>query len=382
MWRTGKSFLLNSLLGLNGKPGSFVVGNTVNACTKGLWLWGAPVTLGDGLTVLFVDSEGLGSTSRTQTEDCQIFSLAILLSSFFIWNSRGVIDGNALEDFALVVNLTKHIHVRSSAESAASPASGDQAALPVDFLHGRSRGGHDLTTLADHFPSFLWVVRDFTLRLERNGREIDDRQYLDEALKPQKEAPKKNSSRNEIRKLLSTFFKARDCVTLVRPAEDESMLRNLAAQPLDNLRPEFVKGLKILKKKVFGALRPKTLNGRLMSGPMLATLAQTYSEALNSGGVPTISTAWDRVLQNQAAESVARAAEVYMEHASWRFGLPASALLRLCAAVASAVHAGDEACTAELVHLDACKLPFEAADFEAVHVQARRAAISIFNGEL
>jgi hypothetical protein len=103
--------LLNSLLSLNGKKSAFVVGNTVNACTKGLWIWGGacyrrqqqqwsrsfacaePVELEDGMKVLFLDSEGLGSTSRTQTEDCQIFSLAILLSSLFIWNSRGVIDG-------------------------------------------------------------------------------------------------------------------------------------------------------------------------------------------------------------------------------------------------------------------------------------------------
>jgi hypothetical protein len=145
LWRTGKSFLLNSLLGLNGQPESFVVGNSVHACTKGLWIWGAPVTLEDGLTVVFVDSEGLGSTSRTATEDVQIFVLAILLSSFFIWNSRGTIDGNALEDFGLIVNISKKISVGS----------------------GSSGEG-----LAEHFPQFLWVVRDFTLRLERNGRKM------------------------------------------------------------------------------------------------------------------------------------------------------------------------------------------------------------------
>lgn len=144
LWRTGKSFLLNSLLGLNGQPESFVVGNSVNACTKGLWIWGAPVVLEDGLTVVFVDSEGLGSTARTATEDVQIFSLAILLSSFFIWNSRGTIDGNALDDFGLIVNISKRISVSSSGD-------GD---------------------LAGHFPAFLWVVRDFTLRLERNGRKM------------------------------------------------------------------------------------------------------------------------------------------------------------------------------------------------------------------
>ncbi|CAM9447481.1 unnamed protein product, partial [Heterosigma akashiwo] len=108
----GKSFLLNQLLGV--QDSGFVVGPTINACTKGIWLWGEPIVLEDGLNVVFMDTEGLGSTSRSQTEDVNIFSLALLLSSYFIWNSRGVIDGNALEDFGLVVNITKHIHVRSN----------------------------------------------------------------------------------------------------------------------------------------------------------------------------------------------------------------------------------------------------------------------------
>ena len=377
MWRTGKSFLLNSLLGLNGKTDSFVVGNTVNACTKGLWLWGEPVTLDDGLTVLFVDSEGLGSTSRTQTEDCQIFSLAILLSSFFIWNSRGVIDGNALEDFALVVNLTKHIHIRSTAGK--GEGSTHLANVNINQHMGT---GHELSTLAEHFPSFLWVVRDFTLRLERNGREIDDRQYLDEALKPQKDVQKNGSSRNEIRKLLTTFFKSRDCLTLVRPAEDEAMLRNLSAQPLESLRPEFVKRLKILKTKVFGALRPKILNGRLMSGAMLATLAQTYAEALNSGGVPTISTAWDRVLENQASESVARAAELYEEYTSKRFGMDGTMLTRICKALPDHLTGGDSSTISVELDPANCSLPLETTELDAVHVEAKQAAVHLFEGPI
>ena len=44
---------------------------------------------------------------------------------------------------------------------------------------------------------------------------------------------------------------------------------------------------------------------------MLATLAKTYADALNAGGVPTISTAWDRVLQSQAAEAVSKCLEDY-----------------------------------------------------------------------
>lgn len=278
--------------------------------------------------MLFVDTEGLGSTSRTQTEDSQIFSLALLLSSMFVWNSRGVIDGNALEDFALVVNLTKHIHVRSNAASKAVAKADTSKSSSSSLEKGKARfvasssgglgsGGsgsgrqHELEALADHFPSFMWVVRDFTLRLEDGGRKINDRQYLENALKPQQSFTSEAASRNQIRTLLSSFFRERDCVTLVRPAEDEATLRNLKNVPLEQLRPEFQAGLKTLKNKLYAALRPKAVNGRALTGAMLATLAQTYVEALNSGGVPTISTAWDRVLQSQAAEAVAKALEAY-----------------------------------------------------------------------
>ncbi|MDR3738425.1 MAG: hypothetical protein P4L40_05335, partial [Terracidiphilus sp.] len=56
----------------------------------------------------------LGSTVRGASYDSRVFALAILLSSTFIYNSTGVIDGDALARLSLVVNLTKHIHVRSS----------------------------------------------------------------------------------------------------------------------------------------------------------------------------------------------------------------------------------------------------------------------------
>lgn len=52
LWRTGKSYLLNHFSGAAEKrDGGFQVGATVNACTKGLWLWGTPVKLEDGMTV-------------------------------------------------------------------------------------------------------------------------------------------------------------------------------------------------------------------------------------------------------------------------------------------------------------------------------------------
>jgi hypothetical protein len=95
LYRTGKSFLLNRLL---GSQKGFDIGPTVNPCTKGLWIWGKPLQLAPDYYCILLDTEGLGSTQRSARCDLQIFSLCILLSSFFIYNSMGAIDEQAIDD--------------------------------------------------------------------------------------------------------------------------------------------------------------------------------------------------------------------------------------------------------------------------------------------
>jgi len=116
MYRTGKSYLLNRML-LNRSNG-FGVGGTVNAHTKGLWLWNKPIigcTHDDKpVNVLLVDSEGIGAIDESQNHDNKIFALTILISSMFIYNSVGSIDENAIQNLSLVVNLTKNIHVKAN----------------------------------------------------------------------------------------------------------------------------------------------------------------------------------------------------------------------------------------------------------------------------
>ena len=91
LYRTGKSYLLNLLTKSTAtEKGGFAVGSTVNACTKGIWIWSEPAYDEEkDIYVYYMDTEGLGSTSRSETHDSRIFALSILLSSFFIYNSRG-----------------------------------------------------------------------------------------------------------------------------------------------------------------------------------------------------------------------------------------------------------------------------------------------------
>jgi hypothetical protein len=40
-YRTGKSFLLNKLMGLKGR--GFKVSSSTDACTEGIWMWSRPI---------------------------------------------------------------------------------------------------------------------------------------------------------------------------------------------------------------------------------------------------------------------------------------------------------------------------------------------------
>ena len=66
-YRTGKSFLLNRVI-LSKINEGFGVGPTINPCTKGLWVWGEPIRGkardGSDLTIIVVDSEGIGSPNE------------------------------------------------------------------------------------------------------------------------------------------------------------------------------------------------------------------------------------------------------------------------------------------------------------------------------
>ena len=97
---------------LNRNSG-FGVGPTINPCTKGLWIWKKPLigqdSNGNPINILVIDSEGMGALDEDTNHDSKIFSLALLLSSYFIYNSVGSIDENAIENLSLIIHLTKNI---------------------------------------------------------------------------------------------------------------------------------------------------------------------------------------------------------------------------------------------------------------------------------
>ena len=71
---------------------------------KGIWIGRKviehPLRSGENVTVVFLDSEGIGSTDSKDTTDAtdnQIFTLSVLISSLLIYNSKNVPNNTDLE---------------------------------------------------------------------------------------------------------------------------------------------------------------------------------------------------------------------------------------------------------------------------------------------
>ncbi|KDO77712.1 hypothetical protein CISIN_1g001482mg [Citrus sinensis] len=287
--RQGKSFILNQLL---GRSSGFQVASTHRPCTKGLWLWSAPLkrTALDGTeyNLLLLDSEGIDAYDQTGTYSTQIFSLAVLLSSMFIYNQMGGIDESAIDRLSLVTQMTKHIRIRASG------------------------GKTTPSELGQFSPIFVWLLRDFYLDLVEDNRKITPRDYLEIALRPVQGSGRDIAAKNEIRDSIRALFPDRECFTLVRPLSNENELQRLDQISLDRLRPEFRAGLDALTKFVFERTRPKQVGATVLTGPVLIGITESYLDAINNGAVPTISSSWQSVEEAECRRAYDSATETYM----------------------------------------------------------------------
>ena len=279
-YRSGKSFLMNRLFGVgasSGKGTGFEVGHTVQSCTKGIWCCFGADTSGAGETgtvTVVLDTEGLAAVDRSAHFDDKVFTLAALLASQLVYNTVGSLSEKSIQQLAFVGTLCRKISEK---------ATGDGCARGMVF------------------PALTWVLRDFTLRLEgSDGRPISSDTYLERQLADHQGYDSKTAQRNRTCAALRRFFPNRRCVTLVRPAEDEKTLQNLATVPPERLRPEFLEQVAVLRKTLLDQVPAKTHAGCALNGAGLVALLRSYVVAINSGGVPAVAGAWEAAVKAQS----------------------------------------------------------------------------------
>lgn len=269
-YRTGKSFFINRVL-LNKQNGQgFSVGPTINPCTKGLWIWKDPLehqnpNISKDIKVLLIDSEGFGGMDQNLSHNSRIGLFSLLLSSYFIYNSLGIIDENSLNSLSLIVSLGQEI------------------------LKNEEN--------ASIFPTFMWILRDFALQLISNdGKTISNKEYLEKALEV---SEKMNDSKTRVRKIISKIFRERDCMTFVRPVANERDLQKLDSMEDKFLRPEFVEQAKKAREFIFSSIQPKKINGKTITAGVFLEMCKNFITVINGERVPDIKTTWVYLCKNQ-----------------------------------------------------------------------------------
>ena len=297
-YRSGKSFLLNQLLGVGCEEG-FGVGHTRDTQTKGVWIWGAPEEAGGGgggeredgsvqerkHAILFLDSEGFESTGKSDAYDDRIFALGATLASLLVYNLPEALRESDVERLSFSTQLSQSLFSSSSSPSSSSDRTG-------------SGGGGGSSSRNSLEPgSMLWLIqRDFL-----GG--ASPQAALDAALSkvpnPSKDAG--IAAVNKVRSSLRRIAPKSTAFGLPQPHLDRTKLCELGDEAL---APAYREKRDELRGLVRALASPKRMTGRkrggggssgssssstspFVDGPALADLAERIVGALNARAIPS-----------------------------------------------------------------------------------------------
>ncbi|KAM6106967.1 LOW QUALITY PROTEIN: guanylate-binding protein 7-like [Phoenicopterus ruber ruber] len=320
-YRTGKSYLMNRLA---CQRRGFSLGSSVQSHTKGIWMWCVPHTCQPGHTLVLLDTEGLGDVQSLVDKsqgllfqgdtknDTWIFVLTVLLSSTLIYNSRGTIDQQAMDQLqypcqrhSYVVKLTEHVKLKAAPERS------------EDELE-------DSEKLVLFFPTFGWALRDFPLQLEMDGEAMSEDEYLENALKLKAGSSPESQRYNQPRECIRVL-----CFIFDLPASRRD-LAHLEELQDNEISPEFQEQVEKFCSHIWEKSAPKTMpGGHVVTGNLLGKLAATYVEAIQSGAVPCLESAVLALAETVNRAAVKEAVTLYRDLMEQRAKLPTETVQEL-----------------------------------------------------
>ncbi|XP_059881130.1 guanylate-binding protein 5 [Delphinus delphis] len=306
LYRTGKSYLMNKLAGKNK---GFSVGSTVQSHTKGIWMWCVPHPEKPNHILVLLDTEGLGDIEKgDKKSDTQIFVLALLLSSTFVYNTMNTIDQRAIDLLHYVTELSNLLRTVTSPD-----------------LDGEDNAADFMSVC----PDLVWTVRDFYLDLEANGRPITADEYLENSLRPKQGTDQHLQNFNLPRLCIQKFFPIKKCFIFDLPTHRKK-LAQLETLHNDELDPEFVQQVADFCSYIFSHSKTKTLSGGIkVNGFHLESLVWTYVNAINNGDLPCMENEVLALAQIKNSAAVQKAIAHYDQQMGQKLQLPTETLQEL-----------------------------------------------------
>ena len=277
---SGKSFLMNLLINSNDQKKKFITNsivstknlkgfkvnsyfNSLKGNKKGIYFWSSPIEKENSKEkILFFDSEGVNSENvDQQTLESKLLALMIIISSLFIYNTKGDINSYSLNDLQLIVQLTDSINIEGK--------------IDKDEM------------ISELCPKFIWTLRDFNLEKYKQIKKRSD-MYLEECLNDDRFKGKNKDEINMISESLVRYFKKRECVIMPCPTNEEKEVVMLKRMELSELSESFQNEFEVLKKKIYESSKAKSINGKKINGPILVSLLKSFIREINKEKIPNL----------------------------------------------------------------------------------------------
>lgn len=219
--------------------------------------------------VVVLDIQGLEGSDQ----DSILIAALFLISSSFVYNSKGAIDEASILYMQPITKLPSLVQISS--------------------------GNFGLEPLATVSPRFLWVLRDFQLSLaDEDGNAMSSKDYMENVLRVEHYKSRRAEDCIAIKDALAKVFPDRDCIVCPRPVDSAIETAHLQDR---ELKPKFISQVEKVKAKAFLNCPQKKVMGQKCNGKMLAKFLRAYAEALNSTRVFDISRAWKQILAEEYA---------------------------------------------------------------------------------
>ena len=227
---SGKSKLLNSFLKTDNN--GFNISET-----KGLWIWGKPVELENNKKLLILDCQAL----ENDDVSLRLFLICELLSTYIIYNTKGEINDNLINDFFKFLDVSKTINI---------------------YSQGNKK--NTITNLSNYLPDLLWIMNEY------ENKEISSDNYLENIIK----------NNNKISENFTKLYKNYKCFYL-KDANDENQI---------DLIFNYIKSNSSYKK----------INNIDIDGIDLFGILTNYLDSMENGEIPIINNALENILLSKA----------------------------------------------------------------------------------
>ena len=165
----------------------------------------------------------------------------------------------------------------------------------------------NLDKLRDHFPDFLWLLRDVQLKIppDEKGNELSPKDHL---IRRVLNCSGRSKKMDEIGRCILKVFPTIDCVALQPPSAVPIVIQNIVENE-GNLEPAFKEQVKFLITKLKCEIRPKSpfsTAGGTMDGAVYSQLLQQITVQLNDPkNIPIMEDSWESTVKvvNQDVQS-------------------------------------------------------------------------------